>query len=63
MSDLADVLYVRRRQKLADFGFEIIAVNDIDLGGRELRYLAAVERGLRLPFSLVGKRAVLLAFA
>src|SRR5262245_47749708 len=32
VADLADILDVRGREQLADFGFEIVAIDGVDLG-------------------------------
>src|SRR5262249_15988363 len=56
-ADLADILDVGGRQQLADFGFEIVAIDGVDLGCNLQRYPTALGYPDRLINGLLRRNA------
>src|SRR5262249_25877911 len=57
VTDLADILDVRTREQLADFGFEIVAIDCVDFGGDLQRHPSALGYPDRLINSLLRRDA------
>src|SRR5262249_862584 len=57
VADLADILDVRGREQLADFGFEIVAIDGVDLGCDLQRHPTALGYPDRLINGLFRRHA------